>query len=185
MSGVSAPTASLRLAPSQVKWTEAHEKTLSKDHPFTEIEHETPEMYVQRTYLQALWLPEVRYISCILLPLFTRLQSISPLSLLIPALLRVNVASSSTGPHPLHALIEHVLLSGRSASDKYRVELPQVIADGGGAGEIEETMMWYALSYEKNEVETQARPGTNEYTEAILSDEKWRANWFERMERRE
>ncbi len=109
-----------------------------------------------------------------------------PLSLLIPSLLRVNVASSSTGPHPLPALLESILLTGRVASDKYRVELPQLIADGGGAEEIEELMMWYALSYEKNDnTECQSRAGTNERTEELLKDDKWRKRWFERMERRE
>ncbi len=48
-----------RLAPSQVNWSESHAKTLSKDYPFTDIANETPDMYVQRTYLQFLWLPEV------------------------------------------------------------------------------------------------------------------------------
>ncbi|KAF9031873.1 hypothetical protein BDZ89DRAFT_1131695 [Hymenopellis radicata] len=170
MNCIAATTAAFRLAPSHVNWTESHERALAKDYPFTDIGSETPDMYVQRTYLQFLWLPE----------------SIMPLSLLIPSLLRVNVASTSTGPHPLPALLEPILLTGRVASDKYRVELPQLIADGGGAEEIEELMMWYALSYEKNDnAECQSRAGTNERTEELLKDDRWRERWFERMERRE
>ena len=35
------------------------EKTLSREYPFVNLHAETPEQYVQRTYLQFLWLPEV------------------------------------------------------------------------------------------------------------------------------
>ncbi|PBK66903.1 hypothetical protein ARMSODRAFT_938608 [Armillaria solidipes] len=160
-----------RLAPSQVNWSESHAKTLSKDYPFTDIANETPDMYVQRTYLQFLWLPE----------------SIMPLTLLIPSLLRVNIASSSQPTtHPLHVLISSLLLTSRSAANKYHTDLPQLLSDGGGDGEIEETMMWYALSYEKaDESEGQSRPGSVERAEELWMSEKWRDKWLERMERRE
>lgn len=109
-----------------------------------------------------------------------------PLLSLIPSLLRVNVASSSTGPHPLLSHLERILLSGRVASDKYREQLPQVISDGGGAGELEEMVMWYALSYEKNDqLESQSKPGSPERMEELAADQKWLSTWFERMERRE
>lgn len=42
------------------KWTATQEKGLNRDYPFTDLHLETPEQYVQRTYLQFLWLPEVR-----------------------------------------------------------------------------------------------------------------------------
>ena len=45
---------------SQLKWTATQEKTLSREYPFVDLHAETPELYVQRTYLQFLWLPEVR-----------------------------------------------------------------------------------------------------------------------------
>jgi hypothetical protein len=45
--------------------------------------------------------------------------------------------------------------------------LPQILSDGGGAGEIEENMMSFALNYEP------------------WIDEGWRKGWLERMERRE
>ncbi|KAK0491401.1 hypothetical protein IW261DRAFT_86640 [Armillaria novae-zelandiae] len=160
-----------RLAPCQVNWSEAHEKALSKDYPFTDIANETPDMYVQRTYLQFLWLPE----------------SIMPLTLLIPSLLRVNIASSSQPTtHPLHVLISSLLLTSRSAANKYHIDLPQLLSDGGGDGEIEETMMWYALSHEKaDESEGQSRPGSIERAEELWMNEKGRAKWLDRMERRE
>ncbi|KAK0444404.1 hypothetical protein EV421DRAFT_1890578 [Armillaria borealis] len=160
-----------RLAPSPVNWSESHAKTLSKDYPFTDIANETPDMYVQRTYLQFLWLPE----------------SIMPLTLLIPSLLRVNIASSSQPTtHPLHVLISSLLLTSRSAASKYHTDLPQLLSDGGGDGEIEETMMWYALSHEKaDESEGQSRLGSVERAEELWMNEKWRTKWLERMERRE
>lgn len=45
--------------PSQrINWTQTQEKSLA-DYPF-ERDEETDEQYVARTYLQFLWLPEVR-----------------------------------------------------------------------------------------------------------------------------
>lgn len=110
-----------------------------------------------------------------------------PLTLLIRSLLRVNVASSSQPTtHPLHVLISSLLLTSRSSANKYHSDLPQLLSDGGGDGEIEETMMWYALSYEKaDESEGQSRPGSIEHAEELWMNEKWRAKWLERMERRE
>ncbi|KAG7447555.1 uncharacterized protein BT62DRAFT_993235 [Guyanagaster necrorhizus] len=160
-----------RLAPSQVNWSESHARVLSKDYPFADLASETADMYIQRTYLQFLWLPE----------------SIMPLTLLIPSLLRVNIASSSQPTtHPLHVLVSPLLLTGRLAANKYHTDLPQLLSDGGGDGEIEETMMWYALSNEKaDESRGQSRPGSSERAEELWMNEKWRAKWLERMERRE
>ncbi|KAG6850737.1 hypothetical protein H0H93_009360 [Arthromyces matolae] len=73
--------------------------------------------------------------------------------------------------------------TARSASRKYRIELPQILSDGGGAGEIEETMMWYALSYEKADDDLWNR--TSSIREGPWEDEKWRTRWLDRMERRE
>jgi hypothetical protein len=101
-----------------------------------------------------------------------------PLTLLIPSLRRVNVASTSTSEtHPMHALLEPLLLTTRSVADKYHAELPQILADNGGAGEMEETMMWYSLTHEKvNEEPVEGDPWHND---------KWRDAYLRRMERRE
>jgi hypothetical protein len=115
-----------------------------------------------------------------------------PLHLLVPSLLRVTDASSSASsdstatPHPLHALLEPLLLTARSTANKYHVELPQILADGGGAGEIEETMMWYVLNYEIADTdEVRTRPNGVGHAEGPWVDDKWRNRWLERMERRE
>ncbi|KAF8624202.1 hypothetical protein AX17_007191 [Amanita inopinata Kibby_2008] len=108
------------------------------------------------------------------------------LSLLVPAI--INVASSlspssssfaSNVPHPLHALLEPLLMPPRAATTKYYVDLPQILAEGGGAGEIEESMMWFALSFEKDG--SNGEDGDRE----LWRNEIWRKGWLEKMERRE
>ena len=49
----------------------------------------------------------------------------------------------------MHAFLEPLSLTPRKTTNKYHTELPQILADGGGAGEMEETMMWYAVTHEK------------------------------------
>jgi hypothetical protein len=109
-----------------------------------------------------------------------------PLNLLLPSLLRVAAAQESS-PHPLHVLLEPLLLTTNSASNKYRVELPQILSDGGGAGEMEETMMWYVINYEKGQ--EKAVPSDATRSSGALDDpwvnEEWRKDWLQRMERRE
>ncbi|KAG6886410.1 hypothetical protein C0992_004092 [Termitomyces sp. T32_za158] len=104
-----------------------------------------------------------------------------PLNLLVPSLLRVTAERSDL--HPLHSYLKPLLQTARAASQKYRVELPQILSNGGGAGEIEETMMWYALSYERADDDLWTR--TTDIREGPWEDEKWRTRWLERMERRE
>ncbi|KAG9307971.1 hypothetical protein JVU11DRAFT_12777 [Chiua virens] len=152
------------LTSSNAKWTTTQEKTIARDYPFTDIHLETPDQFVVRTYLQFLWLPE----------------SIMPINLLVPSLQRVQDASSRPPEsHPLHALLDPLLLSVRSVVAKYRTELPQFLAQGGGEGEAEESMMWYAFGYEMNEV------GEGNSEDAVMLEEKSRNMWLERLERRE
>ena len=112
-----------------------------------------------------------------------------PLHLLVPSMLRVNVASSSQSlptTHALHALLDQLLLSVRSSSNKYHVELPQILSDGGGAGETEENMMWFALNFEKADGdEDRARLNNATHADGPWVDEAWRKRWLERLERRE
>ncbi|KAG2359290.1 hypothetical protein BDR07DRAFT_1378791 [Suillus spraguei] len=115
--------------------TYAQEKSLSRDYPLQDHDPADPALSVQRTYLHFLWLP----------------HSIMPHSISIPSLLRIRRTPdlAEDQPHPLHVFIEPLLLSLRAAANKYHDDLPQIFADGGGAGEAEESMMWYALGYEK------------------------------------
>ncbi|KAG0709383.1 hypothetical protein DFH29DRAFT_228270 [Suillus ampliporus] len=153
-----------------IKWTAAQENSLGKDYPFQDHDPADPALFVQRTYLDFLWLP----------------HSIMPLSLFIPSLLRIRAPPdiAENQPHPLHAFIEPLLLSLRPAANKYHNELPQILADGGGAGEVEESMMWYALGYEKTDASADRSEHLNREDTVVLED-KWRSDWLERMEQRE
>ena len=110
-----------------------------------------------------------------------------PLHLLVPSLQRVNTPPPSdhgcTSTHLLHALLAPLLLTTRSSANKYQTELPQILNDGGGAGEMEETMMWYALTHEKADDETQS--SLPESADGPWVIPKWRKKYLERMERRE
>ncbi|THV08179.1 hypothetical protein K435DRAFT_847070 [Dendrothele bispora CBS 962.96] len=175
----------------KIAWSDNHEKSLSKDFPFIVNGDEDPQQYVERTYLQFLWLPE----------------TLMPLKLLVPALRRVKDASSqeSEEPHPLHTLLGRLLLTARSISEKYH-DLPALLdklsgeEDGKAIGEeeemaIEEAMASYALSYEKSSGDQQARLGDvteqqqQQRSEAdsvpTWMDPKWRRTLIQRMERRE
>jgi hypothetical protein len=44
----------------RLKWTTTQEKTICRDYPFTNLSNELAEQFVVRSYLQFLWLPEVR-----------------------------------------------------------------------------------------------------------------------------
>ncbi|EIN09395.1 hypothetical protein PUNSTDRAFT_133189 [Punctularia strigosozonata HHB-11173 SS5] len=148
-----------------ITWSTTQARVMRTDYPFSEIGHEDIGQYVIRTYLQYLWLPE----------------SLMPLRSIIPSLLRVVPEIPSTSyhqPHPLHELLEPLLMSTRDAALKYQQELPQILAEGGGAGEVEETMMWYVFAYEKMGDSSKTRePG--------VTDPASCKDWLERLERRE
>lgn len=73
----------------------------------------------------------------------------------------------------MHGLLDDILLTVSTVSNKYRKELLQILLNGGGAGEMEEGMMWYALSHEQAD---EHEPWLNV---------QWRDQWLDRLERRE
>ncbi|KAF8649368.1 hypothetical protein AX16_005810 [Volvariella volvacea WC 439] len=155
----------------KLQWNGTQEKAISRDYPFA-LANEALDQYVARNYLQVLWLPE----------------SIMPLNILVPLLRRVNAPSSLTSPHPLHDLLEPLLLTVAGVTNKYHNELPQILAAGEGAGEIEETMMWYALEYEKMGDQTDMSSVGNNPDHvggSVWTNDKWREQYLQRMERRE
>ncbi|KAJ7634960.1 hypothetical protein FB45DRAFT_478351 [Roridomyces roridus] len=137
----------------RVPWNATQEKSISQDYPLVLKTPESGEDFTARTYFQFLWLPE----------------SIMPLGLFVPSLLRV------VQHQPLHELLERLLSTTRMVKNKYHEELPRILANGGGEGEEEESMMWYAVAHEKSEGD-EDEPWHNE---------TWRTTWMERMERRE
>ncbi|KDQ60238.1 hypothetical protein JAAARDRAFT_191643 [Jaapia argillacea MUCL 33604] len=148
-----------------LKWSSS-KPSACKDLPFTTADiglEETAEHHVVRNYLQFLWLPE----------------SIMTLNLLVPSLLRVQPppnpsTSSAAQPHPLYQHLAPLLLTPRSVTNKYYTEVPQILDDGGGAGDVEESMMWFAVNNERfDDDEEEGGEGEG------------RKRWLERMERRE
>lgn len=107
------------------------------------------------------------------------LKCLNPLAHLVISLQRLQPVDSDlsiASDITLHELLDPLLLSSRDASEKYRTELVHILADGGGAGEQEECMMWYAWNYEKD--------GDGDAANEVES-EKWKKRWLERLERRE
>ena len=196
-------------------WSATQEKQILKDVPWNDIgqsdeqagqeddqvqqkTRDAPldaENFIARTYLQYLWLPEVR------ISFSERsaeaqswlCQSIMPLHGFVHALRRITYASpnDTNAPHPLHAIIEPLLLTARSAAHKYHTELTAILAEGGGAGEAEEAMMWFAYEHEKHEAASSAsgQPSNSQRSNDPESNEdadaQWQARWLNRMERRE
>ncbi|KAL1664995.1 hypothetical protein GGF50DRAFT_53638 [Schizophyllum commune] len=160
-------------------WTATQEKQILKDVPWNDIgqNDEQAESFIARTYLQYLWLPE----------------SIMPLHGLVYALRRIVHANpaDTNAPHPLHALIEPLLLTARSAAHKYHTELTAILAEGGGAGEAEEAMMWFAYEHEKHEAASSSQQHasssqqSNDPESNEDADAQSQARWLNRMERRE
>ncbi len=112
------------------------------------------------------------------------------LNYLIPSLQRVNAPSGSSNsmPHPMHGILEPLLLTTPSVNKKYRSELARILSNGGGEGEMEEAMMWYAVEHEKplddaggNSPQKHGRDGD----EGPWTNAEWREQYMERMEGRE
>lgn len=99
-------------------------------------------------------------------------QQLMPLRLLATSMRRMQAASASD-THPLHALLDELLLTVPSMKAKYRTELQRILINGGGAGDVEEAMMWYAITHEHADIQ-----------EPWL-DVPWREQYLERLERRE
>ncbi|KAG2049921.1 hypothetical protein BDR06DRAFT_960789 [Suillus hirtellus] len=80
--------------------------------------------------------------------------------------------------------LSNLSFSLRAAVNKYHNELPHILLDGGGLGEAEESMMWYALGYEKVDGSAERNDHLTGEDNAML-EEKWRSGWLEHMEQRE
>jgi len=117
-----------------------------------------------------------------------------PLTHLVPSLQRASSPSgSSTTIHPMHGFLEPLLLTTRLVSKKYHTELAQILTNGGGAGEMEEAMMWYVVEHEKmlGDDSQQLGGSSSPYKHGEGGDdgpwtnEAWRKKYLERMEKRE
>ncbi|TFY69348.1 hypothetical protein EVJ58_g477 [Rhodofomes roseus] len=114
-----------------------------------------------------------------------------PLRALVPSLWRIQSDPSSSSSfrsnsHPLHDLLRPLLLTPRSASQKYHTRLNQMIEEDTSAGDDEEQMMWLAYRNAKGDAElveqTQDASGTVSMFDA---EEAWKDRWLAKMEQRD
>lgn len=110
------------------------------------------------------------------------LQSIMPLQHLVKALLGPwsSTLDLSDG-YPLHGIIGPLLLTPRSASEKYHSRIAQLVSEERQAQDSEERLMWFKLNNEKP-----ADNGAEDLShDEDAAEDKRVQQWLERMERRE
>jgi hypothetical protein len=90
-----------------------------------------------------------------------------------------------SNPGSLSTSLEPLLMGSRAVTNKFHVELPQILSDGGGVGEIEETMMWFSLKHEKVANQDAMIPSGAVATEEPWLNETWKTEWLDRLEKRE
>ncbi|CAE6481225.1 hypothetical protein ACGC1H_003476 [Rhizoctonia solani] len=145
--------------PSPVAWPSTYTLSSISDYPFGPPQDISIEAYVERRYLECLWMPEI----------------LEPLTALVPALQRVTPPSDWTpnaGPHPLHSVLDEHLLSLVDIHTKYRKTIPALLEKEGDAQDAEEACIFYAW--------THAQP-----TDESLNEEKWGKEWLYEAEKRE
>lgn len=82
--------------------------------------------------------------------------------------------------HPLHSLLQPILLTSRASSQKYHTRISQVLSEENDAADAEEEYMWSA--YHKDKTSDVDIPEEQDEDEA---HERLKHAWLERMERRE
>ncbi|KAI0073981.1 hypothetical protein K474DRAFT_1602348 [Panus rudis PR-1116 ss-1] len=148
-----------------VRWTATQEKSIAADFP-VDISDESPETFVSRIYQQFMFLPD----------------SIMPLRLLVPAIRRLPQSGPYDTPaeHHLRRILESLLLTPRSSSEKYQTRVPDLLVDEDAVPNLEANILWYGAKYVKLDIEDHA----NEEEQA-MAEEKWKNAWLERLEQRE
>ncbi|KEP46702.1 DNA replication regulator SLD3 [Rhizoctonia solani 123E] len=122
-------------------------------------EHFNLEAYAERQYLECLWVPEI----------------FAPSTALVPVLQSVTSPGDRTptaGPHPLHPVLDELVLSLVDIHTKYRKTMPSLLEKKGGAQDAEEACIFYAW--------THAQP-----TDESVNEEKWGKEWLYEAEKRE
>ncbi|KAF8517157.1 hypothetical protein BU17DRAFT_50121 [Hysterangium stoloniferum] len=139
-------------------WPSTFDAAINEGYPFPDNEDQTTEEYIIKRYLETLWLPE---------SLMSLVQFVKTLR---------RLACSPMQLRAVHQALKPLLRSAQSTHDKYHQELPRILEDEGGAGEIEESMMWHAYSTERYE---------GKETQEIDVEKSWKKLWMVKMERRE
>ncbi|CAE6486290.1 unnamed protein product [Rhizoctonia solani] len=162
MASVSASLAPINVSfddPSPVPWPSTYTLSGISDYPFGPPQDDLIEGYVERRYLECLWMPEI----------------LEPLASLVPALQRIVPPSDwtpATGPHPLHAVLDEHLLNLVDIHKKYRKTIPALLEKEGDAQDPEEACIFYAWSH--------AQP-----SDESVNEEKWGKEWLHEAEKRE
>ncbi|KAG8752667.1 hypothetical protein FRC12_011842 [Ceratobasidium sp. 428] len=148
-----------------IPWPTSYTLSSTGEYPFGPPQDETSEAYVERRYLECLWMPDM----------------IEPLSNLVPSLQRVappNGWSPSLGPHPLHGIIDEHLLDLVDIHKKYRKTIPTLLLKEGDAQDAEEACIWYAWTHAQPDDGEHANAGTDQ-------EDKWTKAWLHEAEKRE
>lgn len=130
-----------------------------------------------------------------------------PLRFLVPALMRVSATATSTstltltsplsakeastsspspGAHPLHTLLDSILLTSRAASQKYHARVRRLLLEENEPADSEEEYMWYA--YHKDKIGTDEQESAHALSEEQAEyevQERLKNAWLEKFERRE
>ena len=130
-----------------------------------------------------------------------------PLRFLVPALTRVSATATSTstltltsplsakeastsspspGAHPLHTLLDSILLTSRAASQKYHARVRRLLLEENEPADSEEEYMWYA--YHKDKIGTDEQESAHALSEEQAeyeAQERLKNVWLEKFERRE
>ena len=129
-----------------------------------------------------------------------------PLRFLVPALMRVSATATSTstltltsplsakeastsspspGAHPLHTLLDSILLTSRAASQKYHARVRRLLLEENEPADSEEEYMWYA--YHKDKIGTDEQESAHAPSEEQAEyevQERLKNAWLEKFERR-
>lgn len=106
----------------------------------------------------------------------------------IPTMSRVhwNNPNGTSTTHPLHDILRSLLLTPRTASQKYHERINQMLDNDGDTDGDEERMMWLAFKNAKGDDEFEAQ--TQDPDAAVNTydaEEAWKDRWLSRMEQRE
>ena len=141
-----------------------------------------------------------------------------PLRFIVPALMRVSATATSTstltltsplsakeastsspspGAHPLHTLLDSILLTSRAASQKYHARVRRLLLEENEPADSEEEYMWYAYHKDKigtdeqepahghGQTETQSAHAPSQEEAEYEAQERLKNAWLEKFERRE
>ena len=101
-----------------------------------------------------------------------------PISQLVALLLLLVPQLDASSPHPLHAALDDILLTGRWCTYKYHDKMPRILDEPPG-NELESQFMHFSLKYHRTDAEL---PGADD---SAVDDRSLRQSWLDKLEKRE